>query len=283
MTRENKSVRQNEYERTKMKIKFNNTECETNATTSVEFLNSKSSDENDVWIINGFCTREAVPLSEGDELFCIARGIMPPREALEAMMSSRHTPKVHNKLKKSVVAVCGLGGLGSNIAIMLARIGVGRLILIDFDVVEPSNLNRQSYFVEDLGKLKTKALSEQIAKINPFISTQTHALKITHENIPTLFTGCDIVCEAFDSALAKAMLAQNFHKHFPQTTLICASGLAGYGNSNEIKTRKIAEHFYMCGDLVSGAKVGNGLMAPRVNICAAHQANLVLELLVQMK
>ena len=266
-----------------MKIKFNNEICETNIKTSAEFLSAKSSDENDVWIINGFCTREAVPLNAGDELFCIARGKMPPREALEAMMSSRHTPKVHEKLKKSCVAVCGLGGLGSNIAVMLARIGVGRLVLIDFDVVEPSNLNRQSYFIEDLGKLKTKALSEQITRINPFITTQTHSLKITAENIPNLFKDCDIVCEAFDNALAKAMLAQNFHTHFPQTTLICASGLAGYGNSNAITTRKIAEHFYMCGDLVSEAKPGNGLMAPRVNICAAHQANLVLELLVEMK
>lgn len=266
-----------------MKIKFNNELYETSATTSAEFLSAKSSDERDVWIVNGFCTRDAVALSDGDELFCIPRGKMPPREALEAMMSSRHTPKVHNKLKKSCVAICGLGGLGSNLAVMLARIGVGRLILIDFDVVEPSNLNRQSYFIADLGKPKTEALCAQISAINPFIATSAHNLKITPENIPTLFSECDIVCEAFDSALAKAMIAQNFHAHFPHTPLICASGLAGYGKSNAIITQKIAQNFYVCGDLVSEAKVGNGLMSPRVNICAAHQANLVLELLVEMK
>lgn len=266
-----------------MKIKFNNEPFETSAATSVEFLSAKSSDESDVWIVNGFCTREAIALNDGDELFCIPRGKMPPREALEAMMSSRHTPKVHNKLKKSCVAICGLGGLGSNLAVMLARIGVGRLVLIDFDVVEPSNLNRQSYFIEDLGRPKTEALCAQISAINPFIVTSAHNLKITPENLPTLFGECDIVCEAFDSALAKAMIAQNFHAHFPQTPLICASGLAGYGKSNDIITQKIAQNFYMCGDLVSEAKVGNGLMSPRVNICAAHQANLVLELLVEMK
>lgn len=266
-----------------MKIKFNNMPCETSCASSAEFLGAKSSDESDVWIVNGFCTREAIALNDGDELFCIPRGKMPPQEALEAMMSSRHTPKVHNKLKKSCVAICGLGGLGSNIAVMLARIGVGRLVLIDFDVVEPSNLNRQSYFIADLGKPKTEALSAQISVINPFIETQTHSLKITEENIPTLFKGCDVVCEAFDSAVAKAMIAQNFHAHFPQTPLICASGLAGYGDSNKIITQKIAQNFYVCGDLVSEAKVGNGLMSPRVNICAAHQANLVLELLVAMK
>ena len=266
-----------------MQIKFNNELCQTAAKTSAQFLSTKSTADSDVWIINGFCTRDEVPLKEGDELFCIPRGKMPPREALEAMMSSRHTPKVHSRLKQSAVAVCGLGGLGSNIAVMLARVGVGRLLLIDFDVVEPSNLNRQSYFIEDLGKLKTQALSEQIAKINPFIKVQIQSVKITPDNIPALFAGCDIVCEAFDSAAAKAMLAQNFHTHFPQTTLICASGLAGFGDSNAISTRKIGEHFFVCGDLVSDAKPGNGLMAPRVNICAAHQANLVVELLVDLK
>ncbi|TQR56924.1 sulfur carrier protein ThiS adenylyltransferase ThiF [Campylobacter troglodytis] len=266
-----------------MRIKFNNEDCETKARSTVEFLSSKSSDESDVWIVNGFCTKEDLELKEGDELFCIARGKMPPQEALEAMMSSRHTPKVHSRLKKGFVAVCGLGGLGSNIAVMLARIGVGKLLLIDFDLVEPSNLNRQSYFVEDLAKPKTQALSEQITKINPFITVLTQNVKITPDNIASLFKDCDIVCEAFDSAAAKAMLAQNFHTHFPKTTLICASGLAGYGNSNAIETRKIGEYFYVCGDLVSAAKVGNGLMAPRVMLCAAHQANLTLELLVKLK
>lgn len=266
-----------------MWIKFNNKPCECEFSTSTEFLESVSSDESDVWIVNGFCTRDPITLVEGDELFCIPRGKMPPSEALEAMMSARHTPQVHSRLKKGCVAVCGLGGLGSNLAVMLARVGVGRLLLIDFDVVEPSNLNRQSYFIEDLGKPKTTALSAQIQRINPFIKVDTHELKITPELIGRLFADCDIVCEAFDSAAAKAMLAQNFHKHFPEKTLIAASGLAGYGGSNEILTRKIATNFYICGDLVSAAKPGNGLMAPRVNLCAAHQANLVLELLVGMK
>lgn len=266
-----------------MRIKFNNKPCDTEFSTSAEFLSSVSSDESDVWIVNGFCTRDAITLNEGDELFCIPRTKMPPQEALEAMMSARHTPKVHSRLKKGFVAVCGLGGLGSNLAVMLARVGVGRLLLIDFDVVEPSNLNRQSYFIEDLGKPKTSALKVQISKINPFIKIETKELKITPEAIPVLFKDCDIVCEAFDSAAAKAMLAQNFHKHFPQKTLIAASGLAGFGDSNAILTRKIASNFYICGDLTSGARPGNGLMSPRVNICAAHQANLVVEILVNTK
>ncbi|WP_148308707.1 thiamine biosynthesis protein ThiF [Campylobacter lari] len=262
-----------------MKIKFNGSVIDTHFKNTLDFFQSVSKNENDVWIVNGFATKESLELKENDELFCIEKNTLPPYEALDAMMRARHTPKLHDKLKKASVAVCGLGGLGSHIAINLARSGVGRLHLIDFDVVEPSNLNRQAYMVEDLGKFKAEALKDQIAKINPFIEVFAQVLKIEKENIAELFINDDIVCEAFDSAKYKALLAQNFHQHYPQKTLICASGLAGYGDSNSIQTRKIAKNFYVCGDLKNEAKVGNGLMAPRVNICAGHQANLVLELL----
>lgn len=264
-----------------MRIKFNGKDYETKHKDTLEFFKEHSQNENDVWIINGFATKESVELKENDELFCIERNTFPPKDALDAMMRARHTPKLHDKLKISSVAVCGLGGLGSHIAIMLARSGVGKLHLIDFDVIEPSNLNRQAYMVEDLGKLKTEAMKEQISKINPFIEVKIDTLRIDENNIKDLFKYDDIVCEAFDSDLAKAMLAQNFHRYFENKVLICGSGLAGYGDSNSIQTRKIAHNFYVCGDLESAARVGNGLMAPRVNICAAHQANLVLELLAK--
>lgn len=262
-----------------MWIKFNGKEQKTRCQTSVEFFKNVSQNESDVWIINGFATREEVRLRENDELFCIEKNTLPPREALDAMMRARHTPKLHDKLKAAKVAVCGLGGLGSHIAIMLARSGLGGLKLIDFDVVEPSNLNRQAYRVSDLGKFKTEALREQIAEINPYTAVEIHTLRVEEGNFKELFKDVSIVCEAFDRAEAKAMLAQNFHKIYPEKILICASGLAGYGDSNSIQTKKIAKNFFVCGDLVSGAKVGRGLMSPRVNICAAHQANLVLEIL----
>lgn len=264
-----------------MIIKFNGKEIQTDFKNTLDFFKGVSKNESDVWIINGFATKENFDLKENDELFCIEKNVMPPREALDAMMRSRHTPKVHDSLKKASVAICGLGGLGSHIAIMLARSGVGRLHIIDFDVVEPSNLNRQSYMVEDLGKFKSEALKEQIQKINPFVNVFAQILKIEKENIKDLFLDDDIVCEAFDSAKYKAILSQNFHKFYPNKALVCGWGLAGYGNSNDIKTQKIAKNFYVCGDLQNEAKVGNGLMAPRVNICAAHQANLILQLLVE--
>ncbi len=170
--------------------------------------------------------------------FCIEKNTLPPKDALDAMMRARHTPKLHDKLKNGRVAVCGLGGLGSHIAINLARSGVGYLKLIDFDVIEPSNLNRQAYRVSDLGKFKTEALKEQISEINPYISVEICTLKIDEDNLKSLFKDIDIVCEAFDSAIAKAMIAQNFHRFYKDSVLICASGLAGYGDSNSIQTRK---------------------------------------------
>lgn len=262
-----------------MRIKFNGKDFDTRFKNSLDFFQTVSKDESDVFIVNGFATKENIELKEGDELFCISKKTMPNKDELKAMMRARHTPKLYDSLEKASVAVCGLGGLGSHIAIMLARSGIGTLHLIDFDTVEPSNLNRQAYNVDDLGKFKTEALKEQISKINPFIKININTIKIEKENIKELFCNDDIVCEAFDNAVYKAMLAQNFHSFFKDKILISASGLAGYGNSNLIKTRKIAKNFFVCGDLKSAARLGNGLIAPRVNICAAHQANLVLELL----
>lgn len=264
-----------------MKIIFNGKKINTDSKNTKEFFKSINADKNNVWIINGFATQDNIELKENDEIFYIKKGEMPPKNALKSMMRARHTPKLYDKLKNAHVAIAGLGGLGSHISIMLARCGVGKLTLIDFDVIEPSNLNRQAYNIKDLGKLKTKAMKKNIKKINSFIKVKIHTKRVTKDNISKLFKDCDIVCEAFDSADAKTMLANNFHTFFPEKILICASGLAGYANSNDIKTKEIAPNFYICGDLKSGARPGNGLMAPRVNICAAHQANLVIELLAK--
>ena len=180
------------------------------------------------------------------------------------------------------VAVCGLGGLGSNAAVYLARTGVGNLHLIDFDTVDASNLNRQSYMVRDLGQRKTDALARQIHDINPFIDVHTDFVRLTEENVPTLLAGDDIICEAFDNPDAKTMLVHTVLEQCPDKYIVSASGMAGYGASNEIRTRKITSHFYIRGDQERNACPGRGLMAPRVAICAAHEANLIVELLVDV-
>lgn len=235
---------------------------------------------NEITIVNGFATTEDLPLKDGDEIYFIPKDRLPSRENLEGMMASRHTPRVHEKVKAGHVAICGLGGLGSNAAVYLARTGVGHLHLLDFDTVDASNLNRQSYLVRDLGQRKTDALARQIAEINPFIEVTTDFVRLTEENIPQLLADADVICEAFDNPDAKTMLVHTVLEKFPEKYLVTASGMAGYGASNDIQTKKITSHFYVCGDQTRNAQPGRGLMAPRVAICAAHEANLIVQLLV---
>ena len=208
--------------------------------------------------------------------------MIPDREEYESMMAARHTPAVHNKLKEGKVAVAGLGGLGSNISVMLAQAGVGKLLLVDFDVVELSNLNRQHYDLTHLGMLKTDALKKQIEKINPFIETETCTLKVTEENVMTVFNGYPIVCEAFDNPQYKAMLVNALLAQGGQT-IVAASGMAGFDSANTIKTRQRFKNLYVCGDFKTPVQEGSGLMAPRVAVCAAHQANMVLRLLLNIE
>lgn len=232
-----------------------------------------------VVILNGFALSEDRPLHDKDQLTLIEKGKMPPQAQLEGMMAARHTPHLFAKLKAGRVAVAGLGGLGSNIAVMLARIGVGHLLLVDYDLVEPSNLNRQYYDMRHLGMEKTKALAGQIEQINPFIEVRTVSERVTANNAAALFDGYDIVCEAFDDAACKAMLVSTLLAALPKVRLVAASGMAGYGSANRIITKRQLSRLYLCGDEISEAKPGQGLMAPRVLVCAGHQANMVVRLL----
>ncbi len=234
----------------------------------------------DVLVYNGAPAREDVPLKSGDELVFIKRGEIPAEAELEALMAARHTPGVHARLKSACVGVAGVGGLGSAIVIALARIGVGRIIAADFDVVEPSNLNRQQYFVDQLGLPKVEALAQNIARINPYVTIECHHVRLTPENIPTLFAGVEVMVEAFDAADQKAMLVETFCTNFPERPMVVATGLAGHMPSNTVVTRRMGRNLVVVGDLVTAAAPGTGLMAPRVGVAAHHQANAVLRLLL---
>ena len=203
-------------------------------------------------------------------------GELISQEELDRAFDARFPKEMQVKLRSAKVAIAGLGGLGSNIAVMLARSGIGKLLLVDFDVVDVTNLNRQMYFIPQLGKPKAEALPEILRQINPYLTYESVCVKVIPENVKELFSDYSIVCEAFDKPDVKAMLTEQILCYYPEKTLICGSGMAGYGSSNTIKTRKINDHFYICGDGVSGAMPGRGLMAPRVTICAAHEANMVL-------
>lgn len=195
----------------------------------------------------------------------------------------RHGYEIYNKLNNSKIAIAGLGGLGSNVAMALARAGVGEIFLVDFDFVDISNLNRQQYFIEDLGQVKTEALSKKIRAVNPVIRIKTKQIKVTEENANEIFEDYNIVCECFDKAENKAMLINALLSNRDDTVVVSASGMAGYGSGNTILTKKINERFYLCGDGVSGIEEGMSLMAPRVGICANHQANMALRLLLDIK
>jgi sulfur carrier protein ThiS adenylyltransferase len=259
-----------------MKIFLNEREIEVTAGDSLFTLKNTYKSDADVLIYNGAAVSEDIKLQEGDCVNLIQRGEIPPAEELEALMVSRHTPGVHEKIKEATVGIAGLGGLGSAIAVALARIGVGKLILADFDVVEPSNLNRQQYFIDQLGLTKSQALETNLKRINPYVTYEAHCTKVTPQNIPELFGEVDVLVEAFDRPDQKAMLMQ----HFKTAPLVAASGMAGYGPGETIGVRKMGDRIYIVGDRETGAAPGCGLMAPRVGICANMQANTVLRILL---
>ena len=200
------------------------------------------------------------------------------KEWTDALIS-RHGEELHKRFSSATVAVCGLGGLGSNIATALARSGIGKLLLIDFDCVDVTNLHRQQYKASQIGRYKAEALAENLLEIAPYTEIHTVTVKITEENFAELLKEADIVCEAFDHAESKAMLVNGVLEQLPHCFLVAASGMAGMNTPNTIRTRKIMKRFYLCGDEVSEAADSIGLVAPRVMLCAAHQAHTVLRIL----
>lgn len=207
--------------------------------------------------------------------------MLPTKEAWLQALSARHGANIQANFTNATIAICGLGGLGSNIAILLARAGIGKLILIDFDRVDLSNLHRQQYKASQIGYYKTDALKANLLELAPYTKIITHTEKITEENVKNLLTDADIICEAFDSAEAKAMLTNCVLEYFPEKYLLAASGMAGLASANSIKTRQITKHFYLCGDGTSDITSGLGLLATRVALCAAHQAHMVLKILAK--
>lgn len=204
---------------------------------------------------------------------------IPSREVMREALNIRHGEDLQNKISAARVAVCGLGGLGSNIAIALARAGVGHLHLIDFDRVDLTNLNRQQYAVGQLGQYKTDALRETLSLVSPYCDVTCDTVRVTDETLPDLLKAEDYICEAFDRAEAKAMLVSGVLEHFPEKYLVAGSGLAGLGSANTIQTRRVSQRFYLCGDGTSDSSVGLGLVASRVLVCAAHEANMILRLI----
>jgi len=236
----------------------------------------------DLFIVNGFPVTSETILEDGDSCWLIKKGEKPDSDEMERLLYARHTPGVHDRVKKASVGIMGLGGLGSVLAVALARVGVGHLLLADFDVVEPSNLNRQQYFVDQVGMKKTDALRHNLSRVNPYLEIETLDEILTEESIPRLFDNVDVLAECFDSAEMKAAALRCALTSLSGKGFVGASGVAGFEDNNMILTRKLRDRVYLVGDGETAARPGQGLMAPRVGIAAHHQANQILRLLLEL-
>lgn len=188
--------------------------------------------------------------------------------------------EIKDILRNKTVGIAGCGGLGSNCAVGLARVGTGTLVIADFDRIELSNLNRQYYFFNQIGELKTEALKRNLLAINPEIMVISHNVVLTNENIPRIFKNCDIIIEAFDKAGMKAMLIETVLTEMPEIPLITGLGMAGWGKNSLLHSRKASENLYICGDEISEISDHLPPLGPRVAIVANMQANLAMEILL---
>jgi len=191
--------------------------------------------------------------------------------------------EIKTHLAKFRVGIAGAGGLGSNCAVALARSGIGTLVISDFDVVEEANLNRQFFFADQLGMEKTKALKKNIERITSGTRIIANQVKLNPENISLIYSDCDVIVEAFDRADMKEMLIETVQMKMPGTPLVVGSGMAGWGNNESIKCRKIDDYLFVCGDESTEASDEIPPMAPRVGIVANMQANVVIEILMKKK
>ena len=194
-------------------------------------------------------------------------------------MNLKKADKIKEKLKNHTVGIAGLGGLGSNAAMALARAGIGRLILLDFDVVDDSNLTRQYYFLDQIGKSKTIALKDNIKKANPKIVIDIFNEKLKKGTMETRFKDADVIIEALDNAETKVCFIEEILTKLPNTPIIAASGVTGYGHSDRISTKHLGKLF-LCYDELAQPSEDDILLAPRVALIANWQANLALEIIL---
>lgn len=187
--------------------------------------------------------------------------------------------QIKEKLKDKRVGIAGCGGLGSNCAVALARVGVGTLVIADFDTIDEGNLNRQYFFYHQIGQKKTDGLSENIRLINPRTTVEKHDVKLDARSLVEIYRSCDVIVEAFDQAEMKQMIIEAVGEFLPEKPLVTGLGMAGWGDSNSIHCRK-ADQLYICGDEVKEVSNDQPPLAPRVGMVANMQANTVLEILL---
>lgn len=263
-----------------MKVYLNNQALTLAADSRLDDLLREAGESRQALILlNGTSEMANVPLKEGDKIFALKKDAIPEPTLYASLWAVRYGEENFKKLQNTRVAICGCGGLGSHIALSLARLGIGELLLIDKDEVDLTNLGRQSYFPEDLGKAKAHALKAQIERLTPLVKVKSEVATLDEGNIDAYLGDYPYVIEAFDQASAKAMLTEAILTHYPHTTLIGASGMSGMGHPNQLTTKKVFSRYYLCGDGTSDLEAP-GLLAPRVMLCAAQQATILMHLIL---
>ncbi|MDO4281666.1 MAG: sulfur carrier protein ThiS adenylyltransferase ThiF [Peptococcaceae bacterium] len=262
-----------------MKIQLNG-EARTVAAGDYASLRDAIGSDANALIVGGHARPWQTPTRDGDEAIFLDATSAPDARTWRAIYDARYGRAIMEQLQAGRVAVCGLGGLGSLVAIELGRLGVGELLLVDFDAVEPTNLARQQYQLRHLGMTKTAAMAEILAECAPLTRVTTHTLRLAPDNIAATLADWPIVCEALDRPDAKAMLTAELLALDPRPTMVGASGMAGYGSGNAIGVKEALPGFYLAGDGSSEGEEGIGLMAPRVGLCASAQATMIMRLLL---
>lgn len=239
-------------------------------------VTGKYKPDTDIIIQNGHIVKPNSPVSDGDIFYLIKRGEKPTEDEMRYLLTARHTPKVAERMAGVKMAVCGLGGLGSNIALALARMGIGELQLIDYDVIVPSNINRQQYYIDQIGMKKTDATLENLKRVNPYVKYDMRDMFITKDSVNGFFDGCDVIIEAFDGAETKAMFIMEASKCYPDALIVGASGVAGLTSHEKFRVINAGKNVKLVGDFETAAQVGRGLMSTRVTIAAGIQANIAV-------
>ncbi len=260
-------------------IKVNEKEIPWEAGMTLHRLCQQLKPDADIVVYNGFPVADDLPVQPDDQICLIRRGEIPGAEEMKQLLVARHTPRVYDKVQACTVGIAGVGGLGSALAIALARLAVGKLIIADFDVVEPSNLNRQQYFIDQIGEPKVLALQVNLRRINPYVAVEPHQVMIDKSNIASIFASCQVIAECYDNPQAKSELTE-FVLRSMNIPIVAVSGIAGYEDMDKMVCRQLFAKLYLIGDGASAAQPGRGLMAPKVGIAAHMQANKILELLL---
>ena len=265
-----------------MQITLNGVAKEISETVTLgELVEKEGLGFSETRLINGFSKDDATLLLAGDDVLLLEMDKLPTKALYERLWSARYGKDYFEKLQNTKVCICGVGGLGSHIALSLARLGIGKLCLIDKDVVDMTNLGRQSYEVSDLGQPKVFAMKALIERITPLVQVEAIYDELNDTNYDTYLKNYPYVMEAFDSATNKANLTEFILATYPDTVLLGASGMSGIGEPNRITTKKVFSNYYLSGD--GESDMGLGLLAPRVMLCAAHQATMLLNLILENK